>query len=153
MRLRPKLLIAFLSLTMLPLGLLGVMLYRSTVLHTERLIGRRLKDNVLQAAEAIDGFMGDRVEDMRFFSQSAAFVGGRPSAISAQLGLDVTAHPFYSQLLYVGARGRVLAASDSASVGKQLLDLHPDLADEARGAAADAPGTLCGSAAKRPRPG
>jgi hypothetical protein len=42
MRLRPKLLIAFLSLTMLPLGLLGVMLYRGTVLHTDRLIGRRL---------------------------------------------------------------------------------------------------------------
>ena len=114
MRLRPKLLLVFLALTMLPLGLLGALLYRGTILHTERLIGRRLKDNVLQAADAIDSFMSERVEDMRFFGGSSLFARARPAEIGSELRLSVASHPFYTQLLYVDESGRILAASDSA---------------------------------------
>src|SRR6185436_16887443 len=60
--------------------------------------------------------------------------------ISAELRLEISAHPFYTQLLYVDRTGRVLAASDSGSIGRQLPDLQPDLAEEFRSALAGAPG-------------
>jgi hypothetical protein len=57
MQLRPKLLLAFLAVSLLPLAVLGVLLYRSTIRHTEHLVGRRLQGNVEQVADAIDEFM------------------------------------------------------------------------------------------------
>jgi hypothetical protein len=70
MRLRPRLLLAFLAASTLPLLLVGVLVYHSTIRHTERLVGRRLQENALQAADAIDDFMGERVADVRRFGGS-----------------------------------------------------------------------------------
>src|SRR6266853_29479 len=141
MQLRPKLLLAFLVVSLLPLAVLGWMIYRSTIAHTERLVGRRLQGNVQQVADAIDEFMEYRQDDMRRFGETQLFARARPSEISADLRLEVRTHPLlYSELLYVEGTGRVLAASDSASVGRQVLDLHPDLAQEVRDARAAPPG-------------
>jgi signal transduction histidine kinase/CheY-like chemotaxis protein/HPt (histidine-containing phosphotransfer) domain-containing protein len=140
MQLRLKLLLAFLAVSLLPLALLGVLVYRSTVRHTERLVGHRLQANVVQVADAIDELMRDRVADMRRFGGTSLFAHASPADVSAELRLEVTAHPFYDRLLYVDGTGRILAAADSASVGRQLVELRPDLADEFRGARAGAPG-------------
>src|SRR6476620_2987787 len=118
MRLRSKLLLAFLAVSVLPLAILGFQVYRSTVHHTERLVGHRLQANVLQVADAIDELMRDCVEDISRFGRMGLFAQSRPSDISHELRLEVTARPFYSELLYVDGTGRVLAASDSASVGR-----------------------------------
>jgi hypothetical protein len=53
MQLRSKLLLAFLAVSLLPLAVLGFQVYRSTVRHTERLVGHRLQANGLQVADAI----------------------------------------------------------------------------------------------------
>jgi len=135
MRLRPRLLLAFLAASVLPLLLVAAVVYHSTTRHTERLVGRRLQENALQAADAIDDFMRNRVADMRRFGESPIF--GRDTAeIAAELRLNVEAYPFYSELLYVDDGGTILAASDSAAVGTPLLQRHPDLADEVRAALA-----------------
>ncbi|MFL5401816.1 MAG: response regulator [Gemmatimonadales bacterium] len=140
MQLRPKLLLAFLLVSILPLAVLGVLVYRSTVRHTERLVGHRLQANVVQVADAIDELMRDCTEDMHRFGGTRLFARGRPADISTELRLETSARPFYSQLLYVDAAGLVLAASDGAIVGRRLLELHPDLADEFRQALAGVPG-------------
>src|SRR4051812_8026347 len=57
MQLRPKLLLALLAVSILPLAVLGVLVYRNTVHHTERLVGHRLQANVVQVADAIDELM------------------------------------------------------------------------------------------------
>jgi signal transduction histidine kinase/DNA-binding response OmpR family regulator len=139
MRLRPRLLLAFLAVSSLPLVLLGVLLYHSTIRHTERLVGRRLQDNVWQAADAIDDFMGSRVADMQRFGESPLFDHDL-SDIGSELRLNVRIHRFYSHLLYIDERGTVLTGSDSATIGKAVLELHPDLADELRAALAGPPG-------------
>src|SRR6266550_2469213 len=139
MRLRPRLLLAFLAVSSLPLVLLGVLLYHSTIRHTERLVGRRLQDNVWQAADAIDDFMSNRVADMQRLGESPLF-GHDLSDIGSELRLSVRIHRFYSHLLYVDERGTVLAGSDSATIGKAVFELHPDLADELRAALAGPPG-------------
>ena len=140
MRLRSKLLLAFLAVSLLPLAVLGFQVYRSTVRHTERLVGHRLQANVLQVADAIDELMRDCVEDMGRFGRMGLFAQDSPADVSAELRLEVSARPFYSELLYVDGRGRVLAASDSASVGRSLLDLHSDLAQEFQSALTGKPG-------------
>jgi hypothetical protein len=128
-------LLAFLAASVLPLLLVAAVVYHSTTRHTERLVGRRLQENALQAADAIDDFMRNRVADMRRFGESPIF--GRDTAeIAAELRLNVEAYPFYSELLYVDEGGTILAASDSAAVGTPLLERHPDLADEVRAALA-----------------
>jgi signal transduction histidine kinase/CheY-like chemotaxis protein/HPt (histidine-containing phosphotransfer) domain-containing protein len=144
MQLRPKLLLAFLAVSLLPLAVLGVLLYRNTIQHTERLVGRRLQGNVEQVADAIDEFMWARVGDMRRFGETQLFARASPSEIGDELRLEVTVHPFssYSRLLYVDGTDRVLAASDSASVGRKVLDLNPDLAEEIRLARAAPPGAV-----------
>jgi hypothetical protein len=99
-RLRPRLLLAFLAASTLPLLLVGVLVYHSTVHHTERLVGRRLHENALQAADAIDDFMRDRVADMRRFGETP-IVRNDTSDVGAELRLFASTHPFYSELLYV----------------------------------------------------
>jgi hypothetical protein len=42
MQLRPKLLLAFLAVSLLPLLVLGFVIYRSTIAHTEHLVGRAI---------------------------------------------------------------------------------------------------------------
>jgi signal transduction histidine kinase/CheY-like chemotaxis protein/HPt (histidine-containing phosphotransfer) domain-containing protein len=131
MQLRPKLLLAFLAVSLLPLAVLGVLLYRSTVRHTEHLVGRRLQGNVEQVADAIDEFMEYRVADMRRFGETRLFARAGPAEISDELRLEVRTHPLlYTELLYVEGTGRVLAASDGARVGRQAQDLYPHLTDE-----------------------
>jgi len=139
MRLRPRLLVAFLAASTLPLLLVAALVYHSTIVHTERLVGRRLQENALEAADAIDDFMRNRVADMWRFGESPIFRGDM-SDIGTELRLNVSAHPFYSELLYVDEKGTVLAGSDSSTVGKPLLQRHPDLADELRAALAGPPG-------------
>jgi len=144
MQLRPKLLLAFLALSLLPLAVLGVLLYRSTIRHTEQLVGRRLQGNVEQVADAIDEFMWARVGDLRRFGETRLFAHASPSEIGDELRLEVAVHPFssYTRLLYVDGTDRVLAASDSGSVGRKILDLNPDLAEEIRLARAAPPGAV-----------
>src|SRR6185437_3367845 len=111
MRLRPRLLVAFLAASTLPLLLVAALVYHSTIVHTERLVGRRLQENALEAADAIDDFMRNRVADMWRFGESPIFRGDI-SDIGTELRLNVSAHPFYSELLYVDEKGTVLAGSD-----------------------------------------
>jgi hypothetical protein len=101
MNLRSKLLLAFLAVSLLPLAVFGVLVYRSTLRHTERLVGHRLQANVMQVADAIDDLMRDCVEDMRRFGRTRLFAESRPSDISSELRLEVSARPFYSELLYL----------------------------------------------------
>jgi len=94
-----------------------VLVYHSTVRHPERLVARRLQENTLQAADAIDDFMRDRVADMRRFGENPIFRNDT-SDVGAELRLFASTGPFYRELLYVGEEGTILAASDSAAVGR-----------------------------------
>jgi hypothetical protein len=66
----------------------------SGIRRTGRLLGRRLQDNVWQAADAIDGFIGNRVADMPRFGGSPLF-DHDPLDIGAERQLNVRTHPFY----------------------------------------------------------
>jgi hypothetical protein len=57
MSLTRKLVLAFLLVTMIPLGTVIGLLYYTFVKHAEEQVGTRLEDNVIQVGNSMDEFM------------------------------------------------------------------------------------------------
>jgi signal transduction histidine kinase len=124
MSLRQKLMLAFLTVTVLPFGALVVGLRGPAIRQAESVVGGRLKDNVELSARAIDQFMINCIRDMRAFSADAsAYTGQRdPSKFLDRLTYF---YPYFREFSFADPRGQVLGSSDPTMLEKSLFELYP----------------------------
>ncbi len=153
MKLRNKFVVLGAFLAAVPLvagGLAGAYIVRR---HSEAVLGNHLRDYVVARAGAIDDFVRTHERVVHVWSVSSTLAVGQPSEISAHLRDIAAAQNSYEHLLYVDEAGRVLAASDPAWVGRELVQYYPELTDELAAARRSLPGTVIVSGLSDVAPG
>ncbi len=130
MKIRTKLILSSLVIVFVSLLVILGIVYFTLISTFEEFQGEQLKSNVSQTAKAIDDFMFTRVKDLNAFSNSPVFIIGTFEDIKKHLTEIVKAYPFYEVLSYTDTKGIILASSDQSVIGKNILNLEPDVKEE-----------------------
>lgn len=130
MNIRTKLQITFFGVALLLAVSLMSIVYLSMVTHFEQQEGNRLKDNVIQSANAIDNFMFSRVKDFNVLSNNPLFSISSNETISEYLLRVVEQYPFYEYIAFTDKEANILSSSSQGVSGLNIIDLEPDIKEE-----------------------
>ena len=140
MSLTRKLVLAFLLVTMVPLGTIIGLLHYSFVNHAEEQVGTRLEDSVIQVGKSVDEFMLGCIRGMKDLAADLELRSGDTDAIHKQLARYIHSFPYFGEVMLVDAHGTVIASSSSPEVGTSLFSRFDDVRDEFEQALHRAPG-------------
>lgn len=130
MKIRTKLQIRFFGIAfLLALSLMSIV-YSSMVTHFKQQEGDRLKNNVIQSANAIDKFMFTRVKDLNILSNNPLFSINSSETISEYLLQVVEQYPFYEYISFVDKDAIVKASSSQEMIGLNIIVEEPDIEKE-----------------------
>ena len=79
MSLTKKLVLAFLLVTMVPLGAIIGVLHYTFVEHAEGQVGTRLEDSVIQRGKSVDEFMFSCIRGMKDLAEDSELSSGDPT--------------------------------------------------------------------------
>src|SRR3984957_9034745 len=131
MSLTKKLVLAFLLVTMVPLGAIIGVLHYTFVEHAEGQVGARLEDSVIQRGKSVDEFMFSCIRGMKDLAKDSELSSGDSAAILKHLSRYIHSFRYFGEVMLVDAQGTVIASSSPPEVGppffSPLADPHPPL--------------------------
>src|ERR1700693_2627217 len=98
MSLTKKLVLAFLLVTMVPLGAIIGVLHYTFVEHAEGQVGARLEDSVIERGKSVDEFMFSCIRGMKDLAEDSALSSGDRDITHKQLSRYVHSFPYYGVL-------------------------------------------------------
>ena len=116
-----KLILAFLLVTLVPLGVIIWVSHRTFVEQAEQQIGARLEDNVVQVGRGIDEFMFNCIRDVKSLAADPALSPGDHELTAEHLSHFTYSFPYFDQVMLVDTQGGIVASSYSPSVGESLF--------------------------------
>jgi two-component system sensor histidine kinase/response regulator len=135
-----KLVLAFLLVTMIPLGAIIGFLYYTFAQHAEEQVGTRLEDSVIQVGKSVDEFMFSCIRGMKDLAGDSELSSGDPDVIHKQLSRYIHSFPYFVEVMLVDAQGTVIASSSQLEVGKSLFTRFDNTRDDFEQALHSAPG-------------
>ena len=85
MSLTKKLVLAFLLVTMVPLGTIIGVLHHTFVKHAEEQVGTRLEDSVIHVGKSVDEFMFSCIRGMKDLARDPELISGDPNTTGEDL--------------------------------------------------------------------
>ena len=140
MPLTNKLVLAFLLVTMVPLGMIIGVLHYTFVKHAERQVGTRLEDSVIQVGKSMNEFMFSCVRGVKDLAEDSELSSGDSDVIHLQLSRYIRSFPFFTEIMLVDVHGVVIASSSAPEVGTSLFTRFENTRDEFEQALHRAPG-------------
>ena len=117
MSLTKKLVLAFLLVTMVPLGAIIGVLHYTFVKHAEEQVGTRLEDSVIQVGKSVDEFMFSCIRGMKDLAEDPELSSGDRDVTHKQLSRYIHSFPYFGEVMLVDAHGTVIASSSPSKVG------------------------------------
>ncbi len=111
MSLTTKLVLAFLLVTLVPLGVIIWVSHRTFVEQAQQQIGTRLEDSVVQVGRSIDEFMLNCISDMKFLAADPDLSSGNHELIDEHLSRFTYSFPYFDQVMLVDTQGGIVASS------------------------------------------
>ena len=121
MSLTKKLVLAFLLVTMIPLGAIIGFLYYTFAQHAEEQVGTRLEDSVIQVGKSVDEFMFSCTRGMKDLAEDPELSSGDRDVTHKQLSRYIHSFPYYRKVMLVDAHGSVIASSSPLEDGASLF--------------------------------
>jgi PAS domain S-box-containing protein len=121
MSLTKKLVLAFLLVTLIPLGLIIWISHRTFVEQAQEQIGARLEDSVVQVGKSIDEFLVNCIGDTKCIAADPDLSSQDRKAIDELLSRFTYSFPCFDQVMLVDTQGGIVASSYSPSVGESLF--------------------------------
>ena len=121
MSLTRKLVLAFLLVTLVPLGAIIWVSHRTFVDQAQQQIGTRLEDSVVEAGRSIDEFMLNCIRDMKALAADPDLSAGDHKLRDEHLSDFTYSFPYFDQVMLVDTQGRIVASSYTPSVGESLF--------------------------------
>jgi PAS domain S-box-containing protein len=140
MSLTRKLVLAFLLVTMVPLGTVIGFLHYTSLKHAEEQVGSQLEDNVIQVSKSVDEFMSSCIRGIKDLSEDAELISGDRDVMHKQLSRYIRAFPYFGEVMLVDAHGMVIASSSQAEVGSSFFTRFANTRDKFEQALRRAPG-------------
>src|ERR1700731_1263538 len=126
MSLTKKLVLAFLLVTMVPLGAIIGVLHYTFVEHAEGQVGARLEDSVIQRGKSVDEFMFSCIRGMKDLAEDSELSSGDSDATNKHLSRYIHSFPYFGEVMLVDAQGTVIASSSPPEVGTSLFPRFDD---------------------------
>jgi PAS domain S-box-containing protein len=130
MSLTKKLVLAFLLVTMVPLGAIIGVLHYTFVEHAESQVGARLEDSVIQGGKSVNEFMFSCIRGMKDLAEDSELSSGDSEATHKQLSRYIHSFPYYREVMLVDTQGTVIASSSPPEVGTSLFTRFDDTRHE-----------------------
>jgi len=130
MSLTKKLVLAFLLVTIVPLGTIIGVLHHTFVQHAEGQVGTRLEDSVIQVGKSMNEFMFSCVRGMQDLAEDPELTSGDRDVPDKQLSRYIHSFPYFGEVMLVDAHGTVIASSSPSKVGTSLFTRFDDTRDE-----------------------
>src|SRR5271165_3468327 len=130
MSLTTKLVLAFLLVTLVPLGVIIWVAHRTFVEQAERQVGGQLENSVVQVGKSMDEFMLKCTRELKSLVTVPDLSSGDYELINEQLSSFIYSFPYFNEVMFADAQGTVLASSDSGNVGKSLFVLLDNTQNE-----------------------
>src|ERR1700722_607126 len=106
MSLTNKLVLAFLLVTLVPLGVIIWVSQRTLVEQAQQQIGARLEDSVAQTAKSIDAFMLNSISYISTLAEDPDMSLGDHKLIGEELSRLAFSVPYFGQIMFVNTPGR-----------------------------------------------
>jgi PAS domain S-box-containing protein len=126
MSLTQKLVLAFLLVTLVPLGVMIWVSHRTFVVQAQEQIGTRLEDSVVQVGRSMDEFMLNCIRDMKSLAADPDLHSGDHGLSDEHLSRFTYSFPYFDQVMLVNISGGIVASSYSPSVGESLFTHFED---------------------------
>jgi len=130
MSLTKKLVLAFLLVTMVPLGAIIGVLHYMFVEHAEGQVGARLEDSVIQRGKSVDEFMFGCIRGMKDLAEDSELSSGDSDATHKHLSRYIHSFPYFGEVMLVDTQGTVIASSSPPEVGTSLFTRFDDTRHE-----------------------
>src|ERR1700722_5057933 len=125
MSLTKKLVLAFLLVTLIPLGVIIWVSHRTFVAQAQQQIGTRLEDSAVGAGRSIDEFMLSCIRDMKSLAADPDLDSGDYNLRDEHLSRFTYSFPYFDQDMLVDIQGGIVASSYRPSVGESLFTHFP----------------------------
>jgi hypothetical protein len=130
MSLTKKLVLAFLLVTVVPLGVIVGVLHHTFVKHAEEQVGTRLEDSVIQVGKSMDEFTFSCIRGMQDLAEDPELTSGDRDVPDKQLSRYIHSFPYFSEVMLVDAHGTVIASSSPPRAGTSLFTRFDNTRDE-----------------------
>src|ERR1700719_2877177 len=130
MSLTKKIVLAFLLVTVLPLGVIIWVSHRTFVEQAERQVGTRLEDSVVQVGRTIDEFMLSGIRDVKSLEAEPDLSSGDYKLADKRLSSFTYSFPYFDHVILTDIHGMVVASSYGPDVAKSLFALLDNTQDE-----------------------
>jgi PAS domain S-box-containing protein len=127
-----KLILAFLLVTVVPLGVVIWVSHRTFVGYAERQVGTRLEDSVVQAGRDMDEFILGCIRDMKALAADPDLITEDRDDLDKRLSRFTYTFPYFDEFMLVDATGVVVASSYAPAVGTSLFTRLFTRFDDAR---------------------
>jgi PAS domain S-box-containing protein len=127
-----KLILAFLLVTVVPLGVVIWVSHRTFVGYAERQVGTRLEDSVVQAGRDMDEFILGCIRDMKALAADPDLITEDRDDLDKRLSRFTYTFPCFDEFMLVDATGVVVASSYAPAVGTSLFTRLFTRFDDAR---------------------
>src|ERR1700674_2684688 len=105
MSLTKKLVLAFLLVTMAPLGAIIGVLHYTFAEHAEGRVGERLQDDVILCGKSVDEFMFSCIRGMKDLAKDPELTSGDPDATHKHLSRYIHSFPYFGDVMLVDTLG------------------------------------------------
>ena len=121
MSLTQKLVLAFLLVTVVPLGVIIWLSHQTVVEQAEGQIGTQLEDSVVQVGKHMDEFMLNRTSALKSLVTDLDLSSADHELIGKQLSSFVHSLPDFNEVVLVDAHGKIVASSDQPQCGQVVI--------------------------------
>jgi PAS domain S-box-containing protein len=125
-----KLVLAFLLVTVVPLGVIIWVSHQTVVEQAERQIGTQLEDAVIQVGKRMDEFVLSRTSALKSLATDPELSSGDYQRITKQLSAFIYSSPDFNEVVLADTHGTVVASSYQPNVGKSLFILYEHTKNE-----------------------
>jgi two-component system, sensor histidine kinase and response regulator len=140
MSLTKKLVLAFLLVTMVPIGAIIGVLHYTFGRHAEEQVGKLLEGDVIQVGKSVDEFMFSCIRGMKDLAEDPELNSGDAEVIDRQLYRYIHSFPYFREVMIVDTHGKVIASSSPGEVGTSLFTRFDDTRGKFEQALQRAPG-------------
>src|SRR3984957_19917270 len=141
MSLAKKLVLAFLLMTLIPIGVIICVSRETLVEQAQQLIGTQLKDSVVQVGKSMDEFMFNSLRNVQTMAANPDLSLRDLNEANRDLARLTYSFSFFDQVMLVNPQGVIIASSDSASLGQSLFTDFANTRNEFEMAAQARPGS------------
>src|ERR1700722_19371429 len=121
MSLAKKLVLAFLLMTLIPIGVIICVSRETLVEQAQQLIGTQLKDSVVQVGKSMDEFMFNSLRNVQTMAANPDLSLRDLNEANRDLARLTYSFSFFDQVMLVNPQGVIIASSDSASLGQSVF--------------------------------